>query len=241
VQTDEELKNLDNESITSIHEWGNKTFGPNRTAFRIAIRAHRELSEVLTLIQKPNASEKILNELADVGIVMCGYLPLIFPFDIVMTYQKRLNSLVGVREFGDPIDRILECNHNLGALMGVLYLAEKRAKRINEKGLLTATDAAAEAIKKNTMMVAHNALVALHMAAINYIGPHPVQQAVIARTFWSEIEYKMKINRLRTWEVDYETGDASHVDPVRGEPWRNLPDQNDPIDDSGWDRGSDGS
>lgn len=191
----EQQNNGVQETIHTIFKWGNETFGPNRTPFRVVIRAHRELSEVFTLFQKPNSGAKILNELADVAIVMCGFIPKVFDEIQTIELWQMLNTRMSVIGKRDPVGGVLQANNEMSKLMGLFYALESNVHKYKETKLVTA-----------------NVLHCLTQSAVNYLGEDKSGH-LCERSFWSEIDRKMIINRRRIWNVDFETGDAQHVDP----------------------------
>lgn len=61
---------MTHETPATIEQWAHETFG-TATPLRAAIRANEEMAELLTLLAVDPDNEKVLEEVADVHIVLC--------------------------------------------------------------------------------------------------------------------------------------------------------------------------
>lgn len=61
------------ETPGSISQWANQNFGLASSNFRIVVRANEEMSELLKAVSTGQPTKKILEEVADVAIVMYRY------------------------------------------------------------------------------------------------------------------------------------------------------------------------
>ncbi len=59
-----------NETSESISQWAEKTFGPVGNNMQIAIRANLEMAELLKELALDDMSEKAVEEVADIVIVL---------------------------------------------------------------------------------------------------------------------------------------------------------------------------
>ena len=59
------------ETMQSIIDWQNETFGPSRNHMRTVTRANEEMAELLTAVSLGNLY-KVGEEIADIFLVLCG-------------------------------------------------------------------------------------------------------------------------------------------------------------------------
>ncbi len=65
---------MTHETSESIYQWQRATFGEYNSHFRQASRALTEMAELMDAVSSGNSREKIIEECADIAIVMYGYI-----------------------------------------------------------------------------------------------------------------------------------------------------------------------
>ncbi|MGI9298605.1 MAG: MazG-like family protein [Gammaproteobacteria bacterium] len=174
------------ETQGSVSQWATETFGPESSLLRVAVRANEELAELLRCLAGDAPPEKVVEEIADVVIVLYRLAERIgIGLDTVVTQtdvhdSPGLTTLRMALMIHAEIGIVLESLESMEMLAGV---DDELVSRIDHN------------MKSSIMQIG---MTATELAA--GFG------ALLPR----EIDKKMVINRRRKWKLD-DTGRGQHI------------------------------